>query len=96
MNAPSTILADPIGTFMPECGGEERQLRARLYRARDIATSRVIIAKSSDARELYWMVVRTVTAWLYRSAKLEELQGALNHCVRLFLCADFAEREGPE
>ncbi len=93
MNAHSKMLADPLGTFIPGCGDDERKLRSRLYRARDIATSRVCNVKSGDARELYWMVIRTCTEWVFRPAKIDELLDAINHCARLFMCAGFAERE---
>jgi hypothetical protein len=94
MNAPSAILADPLRAFIPGCDHDERKLRNRLLRARDIATSRVCNLENADARELYWMAIRTVTEWVYRPAKPDELQDALNHCTRLFMCAGFAEREG--
>jgi hypothetical protein len=96
MTAHSPILADPISTFIPGCGDDERKVRGRLYRARDIATSRVTNVKSGDARELYWMAIRTCTEWLYRPAKLDELRDAIDNCTRLFMCAGFFEREEQE
>lgn len=92
MNAPAPIVADPIATFLPGCDGEELHLRRRLARARDIASSRVRTARSSDAQALLWMIVQTATAWLFASAPQDELQDAINHCVRLFMCAGFSER----
>lgn len=98
MNAPSQLLADPIATFVPGCvDPEERQLRTRLLTARELATARIPRLRSDHARSINWVLLETVQAWVYAPASVDELRDVANHCVRLFMCSNFAERmEGGE
>ncbi len=89
---PSRILNDPIGLFRPGCTDEERRLRERLLKAREFATARVVHLRSADARIFTWLLLDTVTVHLYASATLEELEDALEHCLRLSMCAQYSER----
>ncbi len=88
----SRILEDPIGLFIPGCSDDERRLRERLLKAREIATSRVVGLRSSNARILLWLLLETVTDHLYAACSQEQLRDAADHCVRLFMCATHAER----
>jgi hypothetical protein len=89
----SPVLDDPISLFMPGCDEDERKLRERLLRAREFATSKVVHLRSANARILTWMLLETVTDHLYASATLDELQDIINQCLRLTMCANFAERQ---
>jgi hypothetical protein len=89
---PSRVLDDPIGLFMPGCTDDERRLRERLLKAREFATARAVHLRSADARIFTWQLLDTVTVHLYASATLEELEDALEHCLRLSMCARYSER----
>lgn len=82
---------DPIGTFMPWCIGLEKRLRQRLLTAREFASLKVAKTSSNTARALYWMIIESVSCTLYVSLKPEELQELVNYCLRLAMCANFAE-----
>ena len=96
MNTPSRIVADPVGLFCPGCTPDERRLRERLLKARDIAGNRVRNAATAHGRALLWMVVETATTWVYALAPLDELEAACRQCVRLIQCAGFAELEASD
>ena len=95
MNAPaSRLAADPIGLHMPWTGEEERAARNALLKARDVASSRVTIARSADARTLLWLLVTTASEWAFApSATIAELADARRQCIRLLQGASFAERQ---
>jgi hypothetical protein len=90
----SAILDDPVGLFLPGCAGEERKLRERLLKAREFGSVRLLRLRSREARTLTWLSLDTVTAHLYASVPLEELQDAVHQCLRLTMCANFAEQQG--
>ena len=92
MNAPSSRPSSSIEAFLPGCEGEELKLRERLVKGRDVATARLPALQSANARALCWMIVETASAWVFVSASTDDLRAAANHCVRLFMCADFFER----
>jgi hypothetical protein len=92
MNAPSRIVSSPVETFLPGCAGEELKLRERLVKARELTTSRLPFLKSDNARALSWIILETVTVWVYAPASTDDLRDVANHCLRLFMCADFAEQ----
>jgi hypothetical protein len=39
-----------------------------------------------------WLLLETVTNHVFASASEDDLRDAADHCVRLFMCATFAER----
>jgi hypothetical protein len=88
----SRILDDPIGLFIPGCRNDERHLRERLLKAREIASSRVVHLRSANARILTWLLLETVTEHLYAPVTEDELRDAADQCLRLFMCSQFAER----
>lgn len=92
MNAPSRLLSSPVEALLPGCEGEELKVRERLLKGRNLATARMPALQSANARALSWMVVETATAWAFAPATIDDLRDVANFCVRLFMCADFAER----
>jgi hypothetical protein len=89
----STILRDPIGLFLPGCSGEERKLRERLLKAREFGSVRLLRLQSGTARTLTWLALDTVTTHLYAPVPIEDLRDAVHQCLRLTMCANFAERQ---
>lgn len=92
MNAPSRSPLSSGEAFLPGCEGEELKLRERLLKGRNMATARLHVLQSANARALLWMMIETASAWVFVSASTDDLRAAANHCVRLFMCADFFER----
>jgi len=92
VNAQSRITSDLLDTFLPGCSDEERALRERIMRARDLATTRVTSLQSSHARSIAWIIVETATEWVFQPARLEQLRDVANHLTRLLMCAGFAEQ----
>ena len=69
---------------------EERDLRARLLLARDVATQNV--AKlSGHPQHLNLMIAETAGAFAFASVSAEHLQIAIAQCRRLMACAAGAE-----
>jgi hypothetical protein len=83
---------NPIDTFIPGCTDRGRRIRQRLLKARDLASSRVANLSSGHARSLTWMLIETATWWVFSPATPDDLEDVANHCLRLFMCADFAEQ----
>jgi hypothetical protein len=92
MNAISTIEPrDDLAILMPECKGEERALREKLRAYRNAASALVASTQSANARCLAWMIVETVTIWLYAPADEYELSELNRFTNRLLITATQAE-----
>ncbi len=83
---------DPISTFVPGCADpDERRLRERLQKARDMATARAGHLQDGHARQLNWMVVELSSAHVYAPVDCERLGAAADQCLRLICAASAAE-----
>ncbi len=83
---------DPISAFAPWAGPEERALRLRLHKARDIAQSRACRSKHGGARSLYWMAAQMAGDWVFARSAPETLKDVLQALCRLFEVAGAFER----
>lgn len=88
---------DPVRVFAPWCGDEERALRVRIHRARDIAQARAARSKHCHARSLYWMSAQFAGDWVFTRAPVADLNAILETLTRLFLAAGTIEQlEAPD
>jgi hypothetical protein len=93
MNAPTTIESGgEILTFLPDCHGEEFELRHKLRARRNAASALIASTQSETARCLAWLTVETATEWLYRPADVPTLQEIGRFAHRCLLTAVQAEQ----
>ncbi len=87
----------PIDVFAPWSGPEERGLRLRIHKARDIAQARAIRSTHERARSIYWIAAALAGAWVFTRAPIDDLNEILAGLNRLFLAAGMIERlEAPD
>jgi hypothetical protein len=88
----------PVDIFAPACKGEDRELRLRLHKARDIATARATRCKHGSARVVYWLAADIASAWVFRrGVALADMQEVRATLARLFMAATSIERlEAPD
>ena len=83
--------------FAPWAGDDERALRVRVHRARDIAQARACRSKHGRARSVYWIAAQMAGDWVFARAPNDDLQCILETLSRLFLAAGAIERlEAPD
>lgn len=82
----------PVELFAPWAGAEERLLRDRIHRARDIAQARATRVKHDRASSLYWIATDLASDWVFCRAPIEVLNDVLAGLGRLFLVAGMIER----
>jgi muconolactone delta-isomerase len=88
---------DPIATFTPWAGPEERALRVRIHKARDAAQARAARSKHGRARTLWWVAAQLASDWVFHRAPVDDLQEIISGLGRLFLVAGMIERlEAPD
>lgn len=88
---------DPVDVFAPWAGEEERALRIRIHRARDVATARAGRSQHGRARTLYWLAAQLASDWVFTRAPITDLSEILAALTRLFLTAGMIERlEAPD
>ena len=96
-NKPAPEPPDPVRIFAPWCDNEERALRLRIHKARDIAQARACRSKHGRARAIYWTAAQLSGAWVFQRVSTEELGDILEALTRLFLVAGTIERlEAPD
>src|SRR4051794_39680073 len=81
-----------VDIFAPWSGADERALRLRIHRARDIAQARAGRSKHTRARAVYWIAAQLAGDWVFARAPNESLEGVLEALSRLFLVAGTLER----
>ena len=76
------------------CGSEEeRKLRLRLHKARDVAGRRAEQSQTGPgARAIYLLAADAAGAWIFRAARIDQLQDAIELVTRLFQAAAPADR----
>lgn len=90
---PIAAAVEQVGHFLPETGDDERQLRARIMYARDIASTRSARGMSFDGRRLYSIAAGIASDWVFkRPASMDELQDVRAILARIFLSAGALER----
>jgi len=82
----------PIDVFAPWAAGEERGLRLRIHKARDIAQARAARSRHVHARSIYWSAAEIAHAWVFQRAPSDQLNDILEALTRLFLAAGAIER----
>lgn len=88
---------DAIRVFAPWSGDEERALRLRIYKARDIAQARAARSKHGRARAIYWTAAQMAGDWVFQRAPTDDLNEILAALSRLFLVTSAIERlEAPD
>ncbi len=88
---------DPVGVFAPWAGEEEKALRVRIHKARDVAQARASRSKHGRARTFYWLAAQMASDWVFSRAPNEDLADVLASLSRLFLVAGSVERlEAPD
>lgn len=73
-------------------GDEERDMRERLGKGRDIALMRATSSRPPEVRDLYWQAVYLANAWLTRPASVQHLRRVRYAVARIFLAAGALER----
>src|SRR5690242_18102908 len=83
----------PVDIFAPWAGREERTLRVRLYRARDIAQARA--ARTNDARA--WAIWNSAAQlagdWVFFRTSPAALRETLHTLSELFIAAGAIEQQ---
>ncbi|MEA1015600.1 hypothetical protein [Sphingosinicella sp. LY1275] len=85
------ITSDPVRTFVPWAGDEERKLRQRLLKAQSFASARVMRSRSPKARALLWMIIETAGEWAFAPASCGDLKDVADGLVRLVLVVETFE-----
>ena len=91
MNAITAIVADDIGTFLPNIGPDEYELRAQLRKMRNVASAMIVKTESATARQLAWIVVEYVSELIFAPADYALLADVAKLCSRLLISAMHAE-----
>ena len=96
MSAMTTIaplaLRDEFAVFLPDCAGEELELRRKLRSMRNCAAAMIANTECDTARQLGWICQDYATELVYAPATPELLEEAGRLCQRLMLSAMQAER----
>lgn len=88
---------DAVSVFAPWAGPEERQLRVRIHKARDVAQARAGRSRHGRARSIYWIASQFSSDWVFQRAALDDLEEVINGLTWLFLFAGLVERlEAPD
>lgn len=96
MSAPEQHLT-PIDVFAPWAGAEERGLRLRIHKARDVAQARAARSKHGRARTAYWLAAQFAGDWVFTRAPTDALEEVIKGITWLFLFAGLIERlEAPD
>lgn len=77
----------PVDVFAPWAGEEERALRMRIHRARDLAQARATRSEHEQARSAYWLAAELAGEWVFKRASNEALWDVLKGLTWLFLFA---------
>ena len=92
----NSLIAEPrlsaVDVFAPWAGAEERALRVRIHRARDVAQVRAARSAHGHARALYCVAAQLAGAWVFCRAPDDDLNEILAGLSRLFLVAGMIER----
>lgn len=87
----------PVSIFAPWATGDERALRVRMHKARDIATARSTNSRHLRARLIYSVVAGMASDWVFRPAEIGELERVLRALNQAFLAASNIEAvESPD
>lgn len=78
--------------FAPWAGPEERALRVRIHRARDVAQARASRSKHGRAKQVYWIAAQMAGDWVFCRTEIDLLKDVLASLARLFLVAGSIER----
>lgn len=93
----SEQLSPALDVFAPWAGEEERALRVRIHRARDVAQSRAVRSKHERARTIYWFAAQLAGDWVFTRAPNDDLNEVLVALTHFFLAAGVVERlEAPD
>jgi hypothetical protein len=88
----------PIDFHLPCIGMQERALRVRIHKARDLSQARASRSKHGRARVLYWVAAQLSSDWVFaRGATDDDLNEILAALSLLFIVAGKIERlEAPD
>lgn len=96
MSAPDQTMT-AVDAFAPWAAGEERALRLRIHKARDVAQSRGSRSRHGRARTIYWIAAQYAGDWVFQRAPTEDLEEVIKGVSWLFLFAGLVERsEAPD
>lgn len=79
-----------VDTFTPGLADDEREIRARLMLARDLALGRMREA-TADSAELWQSIYSIASRWVFTAAPLDRLQSVRAALVRVALQANALE-----
>ena len=86
-----------VDVFAPWAGDQERALRIRIHRARDVATARATRSRHGGARALLWQAAQIAAERVFAPAPEDDLRETIGNLARLFLVAGWIERtEAPD
>lgn len=83
-----TVPLDPIDTFMPWVGLDEKVLRKRIRWTHHAAGARGERSPSGNARTAFWLAAQTASAWTTARANKDELLLVLNTCSQLLMAGN--------
>lgn len=94
MTAHTTVKPDPVAAFMPWVEENERQLRRRVLRCQQTASTGAINCTSDRARTLYWIACDIAAETAFAPASQDHLRDVIANIARLFMAAGAIEQWG--